>query len=126
MKLLIDTHVFLWSEWGSRELSSVAHAALNDPNNRFVVSAATIWEISIKRNTGRLEFEGDLIGACAANAFELLPMTPQHAELAGSLPLHHNDPFDRMLIAQAKIEDLVLLTQDRKLALYSVPLLGLT
>ena len=53
-------------------------------------------------------------------------MTPQHAELAGSLPLHHNDPFDRMLIAQAKIEDLVLLTQDRKLALYSVPLLGLT
>lgn len=73
-----------------------------------------------------MEFEGDLIAACAANAFELLPMTPQHAELAGALPLHHSDPFDRMLIAQAKIEDLVLLTQDRKLALYGIPILGLT
>ena len=126
MNLLIDTHVFLWSEWWSRELSPIARTALNDRNNRFVVSAATIWEISIKPNTGRLEFEGDLIDACVANAFELLPMTPQHAELAGALPLHHSDPFDRMLIAQAKFEDLVLLTQDRKLALYGVPLLGLT
>jgi PIN domain nuclease of toxin-antitoxin system len=122
--LLIDTHVLLWWEWRSRDLSPASLGALNDAQNRFVVSAATIWEVSIKKNTGRLEFEGDLIGACLANGFELLPISAMHAELAGALPLHHTDPFDRMLIAQAKSESLVLLTQDRKLAMYGVPVLG--
>lgn len=124
MNLLIDTHVLLWWEWQSRDLSTAARAALNDSRNRFVVSAATIWEVSIKRRTGRLEFEGDLIAACHANAFDLLPINADHAELAGALPLHHTDPFDRMLIAQAKTESLVLLTQDRKMAMYEVPVLG--
>lgn len=90
-----------------------------------VVSAATIWEIAIKRNTGRLEFEGDVIAACKANAFEILSITAEHADLAGTLPLHHTDPFDRMLVAQAKIEGLVLLTQDRKLLLYGAPVIGI-
>jgi PIN domain nuclease of toxin-antitoxin system len=90
--LLIDTHVLLWWEWQSRDLSPASRAAPNDVENRFVVSAATIWEVSIKKNTGRLEFEGDLIAACLANGFELLPMAPLHAELAGALPLHHTDP----------------------------------
>lgn len=102
-----------------------AREALIDPGNRLVVSAATIWEISIKQTTGRLDFEGDIIAACEANAFELLAMTPRHADLAGALPLHHTDPFDRMLVAQAKMEGLTLLTQDRKMALYDVPLLGI-
>jgi PIN domain nuclease of toxin-antitoxin system len=124
VNLLIDTHVLLWWEWQSRDLSAMAREALNDSRNRFVVSAATIWEVSIKRRTGRLEFEGDLIAACAANAFDLLPISAEHAELAGALPLHHTDPFDRILIAQAKAESLVLLTQDRKMALYEVPVLG--
>lgn len=124
MDFLIDTHVFLWWEWQSRELSSACRMVLSDAGNRFAVSAASIWEVSIKRNSGRLKFHGDLIEACAANAFELLPIAPRHAELAGSLPLHHSDPFDRMLVAQAMTESLVLLTQDRKMSLYNVPLLG--
>ncbi len=97
-----------------------------DTNNRFVVSAVTIWEVSIKKQTGRLEFEGDLIAACRANAFDLLSISAEHAALAGSLPLHHTDPFDRMLIAQARTEGLVLLTQDRKLLQYGVPVLGVS
>jgi PIN domain nuclease of toxin-antitoxin system len=124
VNLLIDTHVLLWWEWQSRDLSAAAREALNDRRNRFVVSAATIWEVSIKRRTGRLDFDGDLIAACLANAFDLLPISAAHAELAGALPLHHTDPFDRMLIAQAKTESLVLLTQDRKMALYETPVLG--
>jgi len=65
-----------------------------------------------------------LAAACRANGFDLLPISAEHAELAGALPLHHADPFDRMLIAQAKSESLVLLTQDRKMAMYDVPILG--
>jgi PIN domain nuclease of toxin-antitoxin system len=90
------------------------------------VSAATIWEISIKRKTGRLVFDGGAIASCKASNFDLLPITAEHAELAGALPLHHTDPFDRMLVAQARIEGLVLLTQDRKLLPYGVPVLGVT
>lgn len=124
MDLLIDTHILLWWEWQSSDLSATARAAFNDAENRFIVSAATIWEISIKRNTDRLDFDGDVIASCKANDFEILPMTAGHAELAGSLPLHHTDPFDRMLIAQARIEGLVLFTHDRKLLRYGVPILG--
>jgi PIN domain nuclease of toxin-antitoxin system len=90
-----------------------------------MVSAATVWEIAIKRKTGRLQFDGDTIAACKASSFDLLPITAEHAELAGTLPLHHTDPFDRMLVAQAKIEGLVLLTQDPKLRAFGVPILGL-
>jgi len=122
--LLIDTHVLLWWQWQSLDLSRAARKALNDRRNRFVVSAATIWEVSIKRHAGKLDVEGDLAAACHANGFDLLPISAEHAELAGALPLHHTDPFDRMLIAQAKSESLVLLTQDRKMELYGVPLLG--
>ena len=100
-------------------------AAIDDRGNRLLVCAATIWEIAIKRNTGRLDFEGDLIAACGANGFHILSISAQHADMAGALPLHHTDPFDRMLIAQAKLERLVLLTQDRKMLLYGVPVLGL-
>ena len=126
MDLLIDTHILLWWEWKSSDLPATAKAAIEDPGNRLVVSAATIWEISIKRNTGRLDFEGDVIASCQASSFQILPITAEHADLAGSLPLHHTDPFDRMLIAQAKIEGLVLLTEDRKLLRYGVPVLGTT
>jgi PIN domain nuclease of toxin-antitoxin system len=122
--LLIDTHILLWWEWKSSDLPALARSAFNDPQNHMVVSAASIWEISIKRNTGRLEFEGDVIASCKANDFQILSIAAEHAELAGALPLHHTDPFDRMLIAQAKIEGLVLLTQDRKLLRYGVPVLG--
>lgn len=124
MDLLIDTHILLWWEWKSSDLPAMAKSAIEESENRIVVSAATVWEVAIKRNTGRLDFEGDIIASCKANAFQILPITAEHADLAGSLPLHHTDPFDRMLIAQAKIEGLVLLTEDRKLLGYGVPTLG--
>lgn len=126
MNLLIDTHILLWWEWRSRDLPDMARTALDDPENRMAVSAATTWEISIKRKTGRLLFDGDAIASWKASNFDLLPITAEHAELAGALPLHHTDPFDRMLVAQARIEGLVLLTQDRKLLPYGVPVLGVT
>jgi len=89
------------------------------------VSAASIWEISIKRDIGKLTFRHDVVQAVQSNGFETLDINPEHAELAGSLPLHHSDPFDRMLIAQTKINDLVLLSLDRKMLPYGVPLLGI-
>ena len=122
MDLLIDTHVLLWWQCQSRDRSRAAREALNDRRNRFVVSAATIWEVSINRHAGKLDVEGDLAAACRANGFDLLLIGAEHTELAGALPLHHT--FDRMLIAQAKSESLVLLTQDRKMAIYDVSLLG--
>jgi PIN domain nuclease of toxin-antitoxin system len=122
--LLVDTHIFLWWEWQSSDLSASALAAFSDPENRMIVSAATVWEIAIKKNTGRLVFEGDVVASCKASDFRILPITAEHADMAGSLPLHHTDPFDRMLVAQASIEGLVLLTQDRKLLRYDVPILG--
>lgn len=124
MDLLIDTHVLLWWQWQSRDLSRAAWEALNDRRNRFVVSAATIWEVYMKRHAGKLDVEGDLPAACRANGFDLLPISAEHAELAGAFAAHHSDPFDRMLIAQARSESLVLLTQDRKMAMYDVPLFG--
>jgi PIN domain nuclease of toxin-antitoxin system len=124
VNLLIDTHIFLWWEWRSLELPEFARVALVERGNKVVVSAATIWEVSIKRQTGRLDFEGDLIEACAKSGFEILPIAARHADRAGALPLLHTDPFDRMLVAQAEIEGLVLVTQDRKLVPYGIPLLG--
>ena len=98
---------------------------IDDLGNRAFVSSASIWEISIKRNSGRLDFDGDTIASCAASGFQILPIVAEHAELAGRLPLHHTDPFDRMLVAQARIEGLVLLTRDRKLIPYGVPIFGM-
>jgi PIN domain nuclease of toxin-antitoxin system len=124
--LLLDTHVFIWWDSRDRRLSKLAREAIEDLGNRAIVSAASIWEISIKRTTGKLKFHHDTLAALDRNGFESLDITPIHAEAAGSLPLHHTDPFDRLLIAQAKLEGLVLITQDRHLTLYGVPILGLT
>lgn len=125
MDLLLDTHVFIW--WDSRDqrLSRPAREAIEDFGNRAIVSAASIWEISIKRTTGKLKFHHDTLAALDRNGFESLNITPAHAEAAGSLPLYHSDPFDRVLIAQAKQKGLVLVTQDRHLIPYGVPILGI-
>ena len=124
MKLLVDTHVLLWWDERDPRLEGSARTALADERNRVVVSAASVWEISIKRMTGKLVFRPDTLAAIASNGFETLDITPRHADTAGSLPLHHADPFDRLLVAQAMIEGLVLVTQDRQLLPYGVPLLG--
>lgn len=126
MDLLLDTRVFIWWDIDDPRLSKPARAAIADSQNRIVVSAASVWEISIKRMTGKFAFDYDVIHALHGSGFEALDITPRHADAAGSLPLHHNDPFDRLLVAQAQLEKLILVSQDRHLLLYGVPTLGMS
>lgn len=120
MKILLDTHVLLWWLNNNTPLSQEAFQVIREPTNLVFISAATAWEISIKKALGKLEAPDDLEDALIANNFQSLPITVTHALLAGRLPSHHDDPFDRLLIAQAKIENLTLLTRDKKQMLYAV------
>jgi PIN domain nuclease of toxin-antitoxin system len=121
MRLLLDTHVLLWWLANNPRLSAYARAVIADSDNQVFVSAVSAWEIEIKRAIGKLEAPEDLLGAIAANDFERLDIKIEHSLWLRELPLHHNDPFDRMLIAQALYEDLTLLSGDKKIALYEVP-----
>lgn len=122
MNLLLDTHALLW--WLAGEsLRADAAAAIAEPDNVAHVSAASIWEISIKRSLGKLRIGRDLIGAVRHGEFEPLPIALEHAEAAGALPPHHRDPFDRMLIAQAQLGHLVIVTRDPAFDQYGVPVL---
>ena len=123
MRLLLDTHVLLW--WmADRRLSRRAHAAIADPANQVLVSAATAWEMSIKQALGRLDVPADLPAQLEANGFVALPITVGHGLAAGALPRHHDDPFDRMLIAQALVEDLTVASRDERFAAYGVTVLA--
>jgi PIN domain nuclease of toxin-antitoxin system len=105
-------------------LGEEARARIGDPGSSVFVSAATVWEISIKRALGKLEVPSDLLGQLELNRFQPLSITISHANVAGSLPRHHDDPFDRMLVAQAIEEGLVLLTADPRISRYDVEILG--
>lgn len=124
MKVLLDTHVVLWWLAADPALPARARDVIADPDTVVVVSAATAWEIAIKRAMGRLEAPDDLVGALRDNAFESLPITVEHGLAAGALPGHHADPFDRMLIAQAQVETLTLVTVDRRFSDYAVEVLA--
>ena len=125
MPLLIDTHILLWADERPRMIVQPLRAAMRDEANEVVVSAATVWEIAIKRAIGKLRFDRPIVAAVLALGFEILPVAGVHAEHAGGLPRHHNDPFDRMLIAQAYLEGMVLGTQDGRMRAYGVVTLGL-
>ncbi len=116
MNLLLDTHVLLWWVHGER-IQREAAAAIADIDNVKFVSAASIWEISIKTARGKLSVEG-AFDSVVEDDFEPLPITHADARLAGSLPDHLRDPFDRMLVAQALAHDLVLITRDSQMGLY--------
>lgn len=106
---------------GERDrISKVAVAAIGAPDSRVVVSAVVVWEVAIKRGLGKLEAPADLLGQLEAARVELLPVTARHADRVGSLPPHHRDPFDRLLIAQAEIEDFSLVTADEPLRVYGI------
>jgi PIN domain nuclease of toxin-antitoxin system len=121
MSLLLDTHVLLWWLEG-RGLSEDVIERIADPGTLVVVSSASIWEASIKQALGKLEVPGSLAAVVVEEGFEPLPITFDHAERAGALPDHHRDPFDRMLTAQALIEDLTVVTHDPVFAPYGVDL----
>jgi PIN domain nuclease of toxin-antitoxin system len=125
VRLLIDTHVLLWADERPRLIAPTLLAAMRDQANEIVISAATIWEIAIKRAIGKLRFDRPIVAAVLALGFEILPVAGAHAEHAGALPRHHDDPFDRLIIAQAQLEGIVLGTQDRRMRSYGVPTLGL-
>ncbi len=124
MRFLLDTHAYLWWLSDDPALSTQAREGMADPAAIVYVSAASVWEISIKNHLGKLEFEGDPVKEIWSNGFVELPMTAKHADRAGRLPRHHDDPFDRMLVAQAKLEHLTLISRDSAFADYGVSLLA--
>jgi PIN domain nuclease of toxin-antitoxin system len=123
MDLLLDTHIFLWWDTSSPELGPKASAAIADPDNRVFVSAASAWEIAIKRKLGHLAYIGSPAQAIEANGFTALPITARQAELVETLELIHRDPFDRLLIAQSLDRNLVLVTADGQIKQYPVTVL---
>lgn len=124
MRLLLDTHAFLWWLGGEEGLSSVARAAIGDDDNAVFVSAASTWEIATKHRIGKLpgvaRIVADLAGAIEAQGFAGLPIAVRHGQAAGALPGPHRDPFDRMLIAQAMLDHLVLVSNERAFDAYGV------
>jgi PIN domain nuclease of toxin-antitoxin system len=123
VSLLLDTHVLLWWLDGTR-LTDAVIARIADPGELVVVSAASIWEAAMKAALGKLETPEALGTAAVEAGFDSLPITFDHAERAGSLPPHHRDPFDRMLVAQALAEGLTLVTHDPAFRPYGVDLLA--
>lgn len=125
MKFLLDTHVLLWAAGASRRLPADGRALLEDPENEVVFSAASLWEVAIKRGIRREEFSADprlLRRGLLENDYVELPVTSAHAAAVDLLPPIHRDPFDRILIAQAQIEGLTLLTADEVVARYPGPI----
>ena len=124
MRLLLDTHALLWWSSGDVQFSNNAHAAILDEDNEKVISAATAWEIATKYRLGKLpeaeELVLDMPGYMANQNFAELPITLEHALRAGSLPGPHRDPFDRLLIAQAISNDLVLVSNEALFDRYGV------
>lgn len=125
MKLLLDSHLLLWAAGQNQRLSAEARTLLDDPANELVFSAASLWEITIKRSLGRVDFQVDprlLRRGLLDNGYAELPISSQHAIAVDTLPPLHKDPFDRLLVAQAQVEGLLLLTHDREVAAYPGPI----
>ncbi len=127
MRVLLDTHALIWFCEGNPALSTNARAAMEDPANERFVSHATAWEMAIKLSMGklRLQLDYDLMfpGVLDANDFTLLPPMLGHYRALISLPPHHGDPFDRLIIAQAQVEGLTVVTCDPHFATYDIPVL---
>ena len=124
MKLLLDTHLLLWAAGSPDQLSAVARPLLEDPSNELLFSAACLWEIAFKRGLGRSDFQVDarvLRRGLLDNGYQELAINAEHAVSIDSLPPIHKDPFDRILVAQATVEGITLLTADALVAKYPGP-----
>ena len=124
MRLLLDTHAFLWWIGDDPKLPARARKAISGERNEVFLSVASVWELAIKTRIGRLRLAEDLgdfvTQHVAINGFQVLPVHVRHALHVSTLPDHHGDPFDRMLVAQAQIESLVLVSGDEEIARYAV------
>jgi PIN domain nuclease of toxin-antitoxin system len=123
LKLLLDTHVLIWWSGGKR-VGRTAADAIGSPDNEVLISVASIWEAEIKAATGKLQLDADLEAEPAEHGFRSLQITPRHAVAAARLPRYHSDPFDRMLVAQAQLEGLTIVTRDPVFDNYAVAVLS--
>ncbi len=123
MKLLLDTNAFLWWRDASPRLSAHARDAIGDPDNDILVSIVSLWEITIKRALGKLQFLHDFEHVMAEEEFTLLPVGYPHLRSLDGLPQHYGDPFDRLLIAQSIAEGIPVVTNDPAFARYGAPII---
>lgn len=121
-RFLLDSHVLIWLDTGDRRLSPAVVRTLRSGERRFL-SAASAWELSLKQAAGKLQLRVPVGTMLRAFGLLELPVTIRHGDLAATLPLYHRDPFDRMLLAQASVEGLILVTADRQLGQYGIPVL---
>ena len=126
MQLLIDTHILIWFLEGNKLLSKSRRQIIADSQNNIFVSIACLWEIAIKISIGKLTLAkplADVIKQIAIEDFEILPISPEHILQVSTLPFHHRDPFDRIIIAQSQIENLAILTDDNDFGGYGIKIL---
>ncbi len=123
MKLLLDTRTLIWWLSNDSTLSLAAREVIANRDNLVFVSAASAWEIAIKKSLGKLSAPDDLEAQIEKNSFQSLPITISQALTVAKLPNHHNDPFDRVIIAQAICESMKIITRDRKFELYDISIL---
>ena len=125
MKLLLDTHLLLWAASEPKRIANSARVLIEDPENEVLFSVASLWEVTIKRGLGRRDFRVDprvLRRALLDNGYAELPIASEHVIQVDQLPPKHKDPFDRVLVAQAIVEGITLLTNDPKVAAYAGPI----
>ena len=126
MRILLDTHVLIWYLEGNQTLSKHRRAVIVDPNNEIFVSISSLWEIAIKTSIKKLKISrplSEILKQLSVQSIEVLPIQPGHVLQVANLPLHHRDPFDRMIIAQAQVEYLQLFTEDAAFSDYGIKLL---
>jgi PIN domain nuclease of toxin-antitoxin system len=119
-RLLVDTHALLWWLTDDPELPTTARDAISDPDNEPFVSTVSVWEIAIKRSLGKIHAPDDLPERISDDGFTWLPISAKHAWHVRGLPMHHRDPFDRLLVAQALVERLPVISRDTVLDRYGV------
>lgn len=123
MRFVLDTNVFIWWRDGSERLSNRIRDQIGEPESEILVSITSLWEITIKRALGKLRFLQDFEEVLSEEGFDLLPLTNPHLRALANLPLHHRDPFDRVLIAQALAERIPVATADRRFTSYGAKVL---
>lgn len=117
---LLDSHSLLWACAGSSRLSAKARGLIEDPKHRIIVSQATVWELSIKVTIGKLELPEEFFQALPELGYEILDIRQEHLGTYRQLPLKHRDPFNRILVAQAMVEDVAIITRDAEIGAYGL------
>lgn len=120
MQYLLDTHVILWWFTTPEKISTKAQNIIRDKSNNIFLSSVSFWEMAIKKSLGRLTLPHNLIEAVAGESFKILPIMPEDGLGVADLPLIHSDSFDRLLIIQAKLNDLIIITKDSRISEYPV------